>query len=75
MENQPIAALVAKAMSTDPAHHCEWPVIHGMGQCCGDTPCSVQWVRPCSAEGGCWDRATCPGCDTPVFKGEIAQRA
>lgn len=49
---------------------CRYPVIAGLGMCCGDTPCSVQWVRECDATGGCLDRQTCGGCDQPVFKGD-----
>lgn len=51
---------------------CDWPVIAGMGLCCGDTPCSVEWRRPCDDEGGCLDRSTCAGCDEPVFKQDRA---
>ena len=49
---------------------CDWPVIQGMGICCGETPCSVRWVYACAGEGGCLDRSTCPGCQEPLFKGD-----
>ena len=53
-----------------PPEICDYPVIYDMGECCGDTPCSVQWRRQCDADGGCLDRSTCAGCDEPVYKGE-----
>lgn len=46
---------------------CGYPVIYDMGQCCGHIPCTLEWRRPCDAEGGCWDRSTCPGCEEPVW--------
>jgi hypothetical protein len=45
---------------------CDYPIIYDTGNCCGTTPCSMRWYRPCDAEGGCWDRSTCPGYETPL---------
>jgi hypothetical protein len=48
---------------------CVYPAAaSALGHCCGDTPCSLEWIRECDTHGGCWDRGTCGGCDEPVFK-------
>lgn len=44
---------------------CPYQVVYNQGICCGHDPCTLEWERPCEAEGGCWDRSTCPGCDVP----------
>lgn len=49
---------------------CPYPVMAGLGQCCGDNPCSVQWACQCDKDGGCYERSTCGGCEYPVFKGD-----
>lgn len=49
---------------------CKWPVVARTIGCCGKTPCAVQWVYACAAQGGCPDRSTCGGCSEPVFPGE-----
>jgi len=47
---------------------CLYPVLNGREECCNDDPCTVEWVYLCSLSGGCWDRATCPGCEVPIYK-------
>lgn len=45
---------------------CPWPVVKSCGGCCGHSPCDLEWYWPCAEQGGCIDRATCGGCQTPV---------
>jgi hypothetical protein len=45
------------------APKCPYPGVLACGACCGYSPCQLEWFRPCDAEGGCWDRATCGGCE------------
>lgn len=52
-------------MTEDEAVACPYPVVRGCGMCCGHDPCDLEWEYPCEAEGGCWDRSTCPGCAVP----------
>lgn len=38
-------------------------------RCCGQqSSCALEMYRPCDADGGCWDRSTCAGCDEPRLK-------
>lgn len=45
---------------------CSYPTLQKTGQCCGQSPCQLMTHRPCDAEGGCWDRATCGNCEQPA---------
>lgn len=48
---------------------CLFPPDHRLSeQCCGHSPCTLEWYRPCDAIGGCWDRSTCNGCAEPREK-------
>jgi hypothetical protein len=48
---------------------CPYPVLEGSGQCCR-TKCTIEWRRPCDAQGGCLDRQTCGGCEEPVYQSD-----
>lgn len=59
--------IIAAYEAAAPGRFCKYPVIAGMHRCCGNKPCTLEWRRPCDDTGGCLDRATCGGCDEPVF--------
>ena len=67
--------IIAAYEAAAPTRFCPYPVIAGMSRCCGNKPCTLEWSRPCDATGGCLDRATCGGCDEPVFPYEAAAPA
>jgi hypothetical protein len=57
---------------------CDYPGLQSNGMCCGDSPCSVEWIWPCESTGGCPDRSTCNGaygCSEPVFKNDASRAA
>lgn len=58
--------LALTGQSHGPHFQCGFPVVAACGGCCGHSPCDLEWYRPCDEQGGCIDRATCGGCDTPV---------
>lgn len=57
------------------SRECPWPVVAGCGLCCLGDPCDLIFRWSCDAQGGCFDRSTCGGCDEPDIEETLRQRA